>query len=60
MAERGELSALTSSLEELSRRITDLAERAGTDDELAAELFAIERALSGALRRLHRLASAAP
>ncbi len=57
MAERGEVSALTSSLEEVSRRVTDLAERSAADDELAAELFAIERALSGALRRLQRLAA---
>lgn len=54
---RGELSSLTSSLDELTRRVTSLAERAraAEDDDLAAELFGVERALTGALRRLGRL-----
>ncbi len=49
-----ELASLTSSLEELSRRVTGLAERAGDDEGLSGELFAVERALTGALRRLRR------
>ena len=57
MTTRGELSSLTSSLDELTRRVTSLAERAraAEDDDLAAELFGVERALTGALRRLGRL-----
>jgi hypothetical protein len=54
---RAELSSLTSSLDELTRRVTALAEqaRASEQDELASELFGVERALTGALRRLGRL-----
>jgi hypothetical protein len=58
MAPRAELSAIYSSLEELLRRITALAEaaRAEDDEELASELFTVERSLNGALRRLRRVA----
>ena len=54
---RGELSSITSTLDELTRRVTALAEqaRANEEDDLAAELFGVERALTGALRRLGRL-----
>jgi hypothetical protein len=56
MVHRSELSALHSSLDEASRRVTSIAESARDegDDDLAAELFAVERALNGALRRLRR------
>jgi len=56
MAPRAELSAIASSLEELLRRITALAESAQAEDneELASELFTVERSLHGALRRLRR------
>ncbi len=56
---RAELSSLTSTLDELTRRVTALAEqaRAGEEDDLAAELFGVERALTGALRRLGRVAA---
>jgi hypothetical protein len=56
VATRGELSSLTSTLEEVTSRITSLAESANDagDAELATELFAVERALRGALRRLAR------
>ena len=39
--------------------MTALAEqaRAGEEDDLAAELFGVERALTGALRRLGRVAA---
>ncbi|MGH8979986.1 MAG: hypothetical protein ACRDWE_03040 [Acidimicrobiales bacterium] len=55
-AVRAELSSITSTLRELTRRVTALSEQARDADEadLAAELFAVERALSGALRRLGR------
>jgi hypothetical protein len=55
--ERAELSSLTTALSELTRRLGDLAEQAqaARDEELSAELFAVERALRGAGRRLERL-----
>jgi len=55
---RAELSSLTSSLDELTRRVTAMAEAArdAEQEDLAAELFGVERALHGALRRLGRLA----
>lgn len=54
---RTELSSLASTLDELNRRITALADRAQgeRDDELATALFGVERSLQGALRRLRRL-----
>jgi hypothetical protein len=53
---RAELSSITSTLSELTRRVTTLAERArqGADEDLATDLFSVERGLSGALRRLER------
>ena len=53
---RAELSSITSTLTDLARRVTVLAERSrdGADADLAAELFAVERDLRGALRRLER------
>ncbi len=58
MTSRAELSSLAASLDELTRRVTALAESASGADEqdLAADLFAVERSLTGALRRLSRLA----
>lgn len=58
MTSRAELSSLTASLDELTRRVTALAEsaRAADEQDLAADLFAVERSLTGALRRLGRLA----
>jgi len=52
-----ELSSLATALDELTRRVTAHADAAGTakDEEAAKELFAIERALTGANRRLTRL-----
>jgi hypothetical protein len=57
MASPAELSSIATSLEELTRRVTGLGEAAQQvgDDDHAAELFAVERALTGALRRLHRV-----
>lgn len=62
MTARTELSSLASSLDELSRRITALADRAQReeDDELATALFGVERSLQGALRRLQRLEPGRP
>jgi hypothetical protein len=59
---RAELSSLTSTLDELTRRVTSLADqaRAVEEEDLAAELFGVERALTGALRRLRRLDASRP
>ncbi len=53
-----ELSSLATALDELTRRVTAHADAAHTakDGETARELFAIERALTTANRRLARLA----
>ena len=57
MATRSEIGSLATTLDELTRRVSALAEAAAQDDEeTAVELFGVERALSGALRRLRRLA----
>ena len=52
-----ELSSLTSTLEDVARRITAVADDAARsgDEEVASELFGVERSLTGALRRLRRL-----
>lgn len=53
-----ELSSLATALDELTARVTTHADaaHAAKDDETARELFAIERALTTANRRLARLA----
>jgi hypothetical protein len=50
------LSSITTQIDELARRVTDLAEAYGDtpDSAIAAELFAAERALKGAVRSLDR------
>jgi hypothetical protein len=57
MVSPAELSSLVSALDELTRRVTALAESATSskDEEASRELFAVERSLSGATRRLARL-----
>lgn len=57
-ATSAELSSLATALDELTRRLTVHAEAADSskDEETARELFAIERSLSTANRRLARLA----
>jgi hypothetical protein len=52
-----ELSSIASSLADLSRRVSAMAERASSqhEEQAAAELFGVERALQGATRRLERL-----
>jgi len=59
VATPAELSSLSSTLDELTRRVSALAEEAAAadQDDLATELFGIERALTGALRRLRKLVS---
>ncbi len=54
---RAEISSLASTLDEVTRRVTALADqaRATEQDDVAAELFGVERSLTGALRRLRRL-----
>jgi hypothetical protein len=55
-----ELSSLASALDDLTRRVTVHADtaQAAEDEEMARELFAIERSLNSANRRLTRLATA--
>ncbi len=52
-----EVSSLASSLEELVKRVTAMAEaKAGTaEDWVAQELFEVERAVAEAVRRLDSL-----
>ena len=52
-----ELSSLSEMLDQLTTRIAKMAESASHehDDALSPELFAIERALAGAQRRIARL-----
>jgi len=54
---RSEVSSLAATLDEITRRVTSMAEAARDDgdDDVATELFGVERALTGALRRLGRL-----
>jgi hypothetical protein len=56
-SELSELSSIASSLEQISRRVTALADAAAGSkrDEVAMNLIAVERALVGAVRRLERL-----
>jgi len=55
-----ELSSLATALEELRQRVAVIADQAASDhdDDTASELFAVERALTGAGRRLGRITSA--
>jgi hypothetical protein len=56
-SERSELSSIASSLEQISRRVTEMADAASKAKrgEAAMNLIAVERALLGAVRRLERL-----
>jgi hypothetical protein len=53
----GELSSVSTALDELTRRLVAIADQAAAehDDDTASQLFAVERALKGAGRRLQRL-----
>jgi len=61
-SELSELSSIASSLDQIGRRVTALADAAAAAkrDELAANLFTVERALLGAVRRLERLVADGP
>lgn len=51
-----ELSSLTSTLDDLRKRIATKADSAEAENpDLAVDLYEIERALNMALRRLHKL-----
>jgi hypothetical protein len=52
-----QLSSIATALDDLVRRVTEIAEQStGTeDDSLATELFEVERALGEARRRLNTL-----
>lgn len=53
-----EMSSLSASLDDLCRRVTAIANRfaAAKRDDVATELYAVERAVAGAQRRLSHLA----
>jgi hypothetical protein len=55
-----ELSSLATALEDLTARITAIADlyATGDRDELATDLYAVERALTGAQRRLTKVIDA--
>ncbi|HEY3842913.1 MAG TPA: hypothetical protein VGL48_06635 [Acidimicrobiales bacterium] len=61
MTSAAELSSLSSTLKDLTDRVTSMAEAAQSkgNDDMAHELFAVERSLGGALRRLRRFAQTA-
>ena len=52
-----ELSSMAKTIEDLTRRITRMGDEAHSrhDDGSAAELYAAERSLAGATRRIARL-----
>ncbi|HEX3792878.1 MAG TPA: hypothetical protein VHV57_00105 [Acidimicrobiales bacterium] len=56
MTSAAEISSLSSTLQELNNRVTAMAEaaQASGDEEMAHELYFVERSLGGALRRLRR------
>lgn len=59
MANTAELSSLATALQELTQRVTAMAEAAtaAKDDSTAHDLFEAERALRAAARRLTKLAA---
>ena len=55
-----ELSSLATALDDLARRVTTLAEGlANEQEDLATELFEVERSLNGARRRLRKVVEGA-
>lgn len=54
-----ELSSIASSLDQLARRVGTMGEgaREEREEEVASELFAVERAIAAAQRRVTRLVS---
>jgi hypothetical protein len=61
MTSAAEISSLSSTLKELHDRVTSMAETALAkgDEDMAHELFSVERSLGGALRRLRRFSQTA-
>ena len=61
MTSAAELSSLSSTLKELNDRVTAMAEAAVAEgnEDMARELFFVERSLGGALRRLRRFVQTA-
>ena len=61
MPSDAEISSLSSTLKDLNDRVSAMAESAQADgnEDMARELFAVERALGGALRRLRRFSQTA-
>ena len=53
-----ELSSMATALDELARRVSSIADRysGSKQDDVAAELYEVERALKGAYRRLAKVA----
>lgn len=56
-SDHAELSSLTTSLDDLTRRVTVMAERyvGGPREDIALDLYEVERALRTASRRLNKL-----
>ena len=56
MTSSAEISSISSTLKELHDRVTALAEGAAAtgNEDMAHELFFVERSLGGAIRRLRR------
>lgn len=55
-----ELSSLATALDDLTHRVTSLAEGlANEQQDLATELFEVERSLNGARRRLRKVVEGA-
>jgi hypothetical protein len=61
MPSNAEISSLSSTLKDLNDRVSVMAEsaQASGNEDMARELFAVERALGGALRRLRRFSQTA-
>ena len=50
------LSSIASSLEDLTRRLSDMSDQLHEEDEFGLEMLEVERLLQGASRRLNRVA----
>jgi hypothetical protein len=61
MPSAAELSSLSSTLKEIYDRVSVMAEAAQSsgNEDMARELFAVERSIGGALRRLDRFSQTA-
>jgi hypothetical protein len=55
-SDRALLSSVTTQVDELAHRVTELADQYGTtpDSAIAAELYTVERSLNAAIRSLDR------